>query len=63
MDAEPLRLVPRLEGLDGIGGRPGGRRHLGQQPPVRTPEVQLAVGLSFHLVALLVNRAVVPATE
>src|SRR5438874_1218689 len=63
MDAEPLRLVPRPEGLDGIGGDRSGRRHLGQEPPVRTPEVELAVRLSIHLVALLVDRPVVPATK
>ena len=63
MDAEPLRLVPRPEGLDGIRGRRSGRRHLGQEAPVRTPEVELAVRLSIHRVALLVDRAVVPATE
>src|SRR5881296_978451 len=63
VDAEPLRLVPRPEGLDGIGGYRSGRRHLGQELPVRAPEVELAVGLSIHLVALLVDRAVVPATE
>ena len=63
MNAEPLRLVPRAEGLDGIGGDRGGRRHRGQEPPVGAPEAQLAVGLSIHLVALLVDRAVVAATE
>ncbi len=41
VDAEPLRFVPRPEGLDGIGGRRSGRRHLGQELPVRTPEVEL----------------------
>jgi len=63
VEAEPLRVVPRPKGLDGIGGYRNGRRHLGQEPPVRTPEPELAVGLSIHLVALLVDRAVVPATE
>ena len=63
MNAEPLRLVPRAEGLDGIGGDRRGRRHRGQEPPVGAPEAQLAVGLSIHLVALLVDRAVVAATE
>src|SRR5438093_11960223 len=61
--AEPLRLVPRPQGLNGIGGYHSRRRHLGQEPPVRTPEVELAVRLSIHLVALLVDRALVPATE
>ncbi len=63
MEAEPLRVVPGQEGLDGIGGYRSGRRHLGQEPPVRAPEPEFAVGLSIHLVALLVDRAVVPATE
>ncbi len=63
MEAAPLRVVPGPEGLDGVGGYRGGRRHLGQEPAVRAPEPELAVGLSIHLVALLVHRAVVPATE
>ena len=39
------------------------RRDFGQKPAVRSAEPQLAVGLSIDLVALLVNGAVVPATE
>ena len=60
-DAEPLRLVPRPERLDGIVGYRSERRHLGQESPVRAPEPEHAVGLSIHLVALLMDRAVVPA--
>jgi hypothetical protein len=63
VEAEPLRLVPRPKGLDGIGGDRSRRRHLGQELPVRAPELELAVGSSIHLVALLVNGAVVPAAE
>ena len=63
MESEPLRVVPRPEHLDGVGGHRGRGRHLGQRPAVRPPEPQRAVGLSFYLVALLVHRAVVPATE
>ena len=63
MNAKPLRLVPRPEGLDGIGGYRSGRRHLGQELTVRAPEPEFAVGLSIHLVALFVDRAVVPATD
>ena len=63
VEAEPLRLVPRPESLNGIGGDRSGRRHLEQESPVRAPEPELAVGVSIHLVALLVDRAVVPATE
>src|SRR5205823_7946662 len=59
----PLRVVPRRKGLDGIGGYRSGGRHLGQELTVRAPEPELSVGLSIHLVALLVDRAVVPATE
>ena len=63
VEAEPLRVVLRAEGLDRIGGHRGRRRDLGQEPAVRPPELQRAVGLSIDLVALLVHRAVVPATE
>jgi len=56
-------LVPRPEGLDGIGWRRSGRRHLGQEPPVRAAEPKLTVGLSIKPVALFMDRAVVPATE
>jgi hypothetical protein len=63
VEAEPLRLVPRPEGLDGIGGDRNGRRHLGQESPVRALEPELAVGVSIHLVALLMDRAVMAATE
>jgi hypothetical protein len=60
---EPLRVVPRSEDADGVGGDGSGRRDGGQEPAVRSPEAQLSVGLSTHLVALLVNGAVVAATE
>src|SRR5437762_1494311 len=63
VDAESLRLVPRPDGLDGIGGRRRGWRHLGQEPPVRAAEPKLAVRLSIKPVALLGDRTVVPATE
>ena len=63
MNAEPLCLVPRSERLDGIGGYLGKLRDLGQKLTVRAPEPELAVGSSIHLVALFVDRAVVPATE
>jgi hypothetical protein len=63
MNAKPLRFVPRPEGLDGIGGDRSGRRHLRQEPPVGAAEAELSIGLSLHLEALLVDRAVVPATQ
>ena len=63
VEAEPLRVVLRPERLDRIGGHRGRRRDLGQRPAVRPPEPERAVGLSIDLIALLVDRAVVPATE
>ena len=63
VNAEPLRLVLRPEGLDGIGGDRSGRRHLRQEPPVGAAEAELSIGLSLHLEALLVERAVVPAAQ
>ncbi len=63
MEAEALSVVPRSESLDRIEGDRNWRRNLGQWPPVRSPEPERAVGLSIDLVALLVDRTVVPATE
>src|SRR5688572_17402671 len=60
---EPLRLVLRPQGLDRIGGHRGRGRHLGQQPAVRSPELERAVGLSIDLIAFLVHGAVMAATE
>ena len=59
VQAKSLRLVPR----SGIGRHSGRRRDLRQEPPVRATEPKLAVWLSIELVALFVDRAVVPATE
>jgi len=63
VEAESQRLVPRSEGLDRIGRDRNWRRNLGQGPAVGSPEPERAVGPSIDLVPLLVNRAVVPATE
>ncbi len=51
------------EGLDRIGGDRGRLRHVGQGPAIGPPEAKRAVGLSIHLIPLLVHRAVVPATQ
>jgi hypothetical protein len=58
-----LRVVPRSEDLRGIAGHLRRSQDLGQKPAVRATEAKLAVGLSTELVALLVDGAVVPATE
>ena len=63
MQNSPLRSVPRSQDFHGITGHVTRRRDLGQKLAVRTAEPQLAVGLSIDVEALLVNGAVVPATE
>ena len=60
----PCALVPRSEGLDRVVGHRGrARRDVGQGPAVGSPEPKRPVGLALDLVALLVDRAVVAATE
>ncbi len=61
--AEPLRFMSLPESVDGIGGHRDRRRDIGQDAAVRTPEPERVVGLSIDAIALLVHRAVVPATE
>src|SRR5947207_15433975 len=58
-----LLIVRRPQDLHGIVRHLDRRRDLGQRPAVRAAERKLTVGLSIDLVALFVNRAVVPATE
>ena len=63
MQDKPLRIVPRSDDFHGIVGHFVRKRDLGENPPVRAAEPKLAVRPSIELVALLVDRAVVPATE
>jgi len=63
VDTEPLSLVPRSEDIDGSGGHLSRRRDCGQHTAVRTPECELTVRLSFHLVAVLVNSTMVATTQ
>jgi len=58
-----LRLVPRTKDLDGIAAHRRRTRDLGQEPAVGTAEPKLTVRPSIELIALLVDGAVVPATE
>jgi hypothetical protein len=62
VEAESLRLVLRPQGLDRIGGHRGRGRNLEQGTAVGPPESERAIGLSIDLIALFVDRAVVPAT-
>ena len=63
VETNPLYVVLRPEPIDRIGRHRSWRRYLGQDPTVRSPEAEGAVGLARDLIALLVHRAVVPATE
>ena len=63
VEAQPLRVVPRPEGLDRIGGHCGRRRDRGQEPAIRPPELEHTVRRAIDLIALLMDRAMVPATE
>jgi hypothetical protein len=60
---KPLRLVPCTKGSDGIGGYLGRRRDVGQQPAIRAMEVKLTVRLSVERESLLMDSAMVAATE
>ena len=62
VETKSLRVVPCSEGLNRIGRRRRRRRDIGQQPAIGPPEPEHAVGLSLHLVAFLVDGAVVSAT-
>ena len=63
MQVEPVRFVPRPENLHGIATYLWRTRDLGQQLAVRSAEPKLAIRASIELVALLVNGAMVAATE
>ena len=61
VDAQALLCMPLLKTLDGIAGHRSGRRDVGQEPTIRSPELEPAVGQPLDLVALLVDRAMMPA--
>jgi hypothetical protein len=63
MQDEPLRIVPRSDGFHGIVGHLVRKWDFGENPPVRAAEPKLAVRLSIERVALLMDGAVMPATE
>ncbi len=63
MQDKPLSIVPRSQDFHWIAGQFTRRRDLGQKLAVRAAEPKLAVGLSIELVTVLVNGAVVAATE
>src|SRR6266545_7384291 len=63
VESETLGVVQRPEGLDRVSGHRDWRRDVGQGAAVGPPELERAVGLSIEVKALLVDRAVVAATE
>ncbi len=63
MNVEPLSVVRRWQRVDGIARHRGGRRNVRQWPAVRSPEAEVSIGLSLHLISLFVHRAVMPATQ
>lgn len=60
---ETCRRAARSELFDGIVGSRGRRRDIRQRSAVGSSEPESAVGQAFQLESLLVDGAVVPATE
>jgi hypothetical protein len=63
MKTKPLRVATPSEGHDGLVGHRGARGHLGQRLSIWPPEAERAVELTRDLVALLVDRTMMPPTE
>src|SRR5713101_5712423 len=63
VDANALRVMTRAESLDGITEHRSRQLHLRERAAVRPSELKRPVGPARDLVALLVHRAVMPATE
>jgi hypothetical protein len=62
-DAKALRVVARVERLDGFNGHRGRWRHIRKGPAIRSLELERPIGPARDLEALLVHRAVMPAAE
>jgi hypothetical protein len=63
VNVEPLNVVRRQQRVDGIARHHGGRRNVRQWPAVRSPEAELSISLSLHLITLFVHRAMMAATQ
>ena len=63
MRDKPPRIVSRSQDLNSIAAHRRWTRDLEQEPAVRAAELKRAVRLSIELVPLLVDGAVVAATE
>ena len=55
IETKPLHIIRRAEPIDRIGRHRRWRRYLRQDPTVRSPEAEGAVGLARDPVALLVD--------
>lgn len=62
VEIQPRALVPISQRLDGAVRDQRWRQNVRQRSSVRSPETQLAVRLSFDLISLLMDRAVVATT-
>jgi hypothetical protein len=60
---QSILRVPRAHGRDRIRWHGGWRRNVRDDPVVGPPELKRAARLALDLVALFVDRPVVPATE
>jgi hypothetical protein len=63
MEAQAQCVVLHAEDLHGIAGHFCSRRHLGQRPAIRSPELQGFIIPAHDLKTLLVYRAMMPAAE
>ena len=63
VDTKALRVMRRAQGLDRITRHFGRRRPLRQRAPVRPPELERPVGPARDLIALLMDRPMMPTTE
>jgi hypothetical protein len=63
VDAESKRIVPCAQLYDRIGGHRGRCRDDGEHPALWRAERQIAARFARHLIAFLVNCAVMPPTE
>jgi len=63
VQVEPLSVVRRAQRGDGIARHRGERRNVRQWPAVRSPEAELSISLSLHLITLFVHRAMMATTQ
>src|SRR5262245_47225451 len=63
VQGQSILLVPHAHHGDGIRRHGGWQRHVMNDPPIGPPELKRAVRMALDLIALLVDRAMVPATQ